>query len=170
MANRSIHIFIPGTADTAGTATANINMYIYQINALNLHMAMHFSFGRGSFLALSAAGHAEGPRIYSKAQAWAPAGLRGALTGRSKSRGAGSFRGITFRRDRAKQDDGNPHKINDHRRSSHVLLCITARISGAATLQQQPRFNLCPLCSTSGDSVRVCPCVPSDLPGYMIGC
>ena len=49
----------------------------------------------------------QGARVYTFAQAWAPAGLCGACSGLSTSRGAGSSPGIAFRRARAKQDDGN---------------------------------------------------------------
>ena len=71
------------------------------------------------FLALSAVGHAVGGGSVHYTQVWAPAGLRGARSGRSKSRRAGSFRGIVFRRARAKQDDGNPHRTSD----SQIFAC-----------------------------------------------
>ena len=65
--------------------TANIR-YGHARNALFLHVGKLFSSGRrGAFLALSAAaGRARGPRALT-AQVWAPAGLRGACSGRSKS-------------------------------------------------------------------------------------
>ena len=69
-----------------------------------------FSSGRGSFLALSAAGHAGGPRVLT-APVWAPAGLRGACSGRSKSRELESNHGIAFRRARASQAHGNAQYI-----------------------------------------------------------
>ena len=50
----------------------------------------------------------QGPRVYTPEQDWSPARFRGACNGRSKSRGAGSFRGIAFRRARAEQVHGNP--------------------------------------------------------------
>ena len=59
-----------------------------------------FSSGRGSFLALSAAGHVH------LAQVWAPAGLRGARPGRSKWGELVSNHGIAFRRARASRDNG----------------------------------------------------------------
>ena len=68
--------------------------------------------------------------MYITSQVWAPAGLRGACSGRSKSRRAGSYRGLAFRRP-AKQDRGNPHNTNDQQvfACSDVLLCMTARTS-----------------------------------------
>ena len=63
--------------------------------------------GHGSFLALSAAGHAGGPRVLT-AKVWPPDGLRGACSGRSKSRELASNYGIAFRRARANQAHGNP--------------------------------------------------------------
>ena len=73
-------------------------------------MATHFFSGRGSFLALSAAGHAGGPRVIT-AQVWAPAGLRGACSGLSKSRELASNHGIAFRRPRANQAHRKPRTV-----------------------------------------------------------
>ena len=57
-------------------------------------------------------GHA-GARVYTTAQVWVPAGLRGACSGRSQSRNLASNRGEAFRRVRAKQDDGSPTVLHD---------------------------------------------------------
>ena len=59
-----------------------------------------YSSGRGSFLVLSAAGHARGPRV-QRAQVWDPAELRGACSGDSKSRKLATNHGIRFRPPRA---------------------------------------------------------------------
>lgn len=68
----------------------------------------HFFISRpGCFLALSAAGHGGGPRVHT-AQVLAPAEPRDTCSGRSKPRNLASNRGGAFRRDRAKQDNGNP--------------------------------------------------------------
>ena len=50
-------------------------------------------------------------------------------------------------------------KRNDHGRFSRVLLCVTARTSRAATLQQQTRFKLLPLWQQQTVLVPVCACV-----------
>ena len=50
-------------------------------------------------------------------------------------------------------------KYVNHGRFSHVLLCITARTSRAATLQQPPRFKLFPLWQQRLMLLRVCACV-----------
>ena len=80
---------------------------MYQINALFLNIGHLLRSGRGPFLALSVAGHARGPPVHC-AKGWAPGGLRGGRSGRSKSRELGSYHGITFHRARASQDDGKP--------------------------------------------------------------
>ena len=60
---------------------------------------------RGSFLALSAPGHAGGPPVHW-AQVWVPGGLRGACSGCSKSRNLASNHGVALRGARAEQDIG----------------------------------------------------------------
>ena len=72
-----------------------------------LHIVKLFSYGRGSFLVLSAAGDAGGLRVHT-AQVWAPAEVRGTCSGRSKSRNLASNHGVAFRGVRAEQDDGKP--------------------------------------------------------------
>ena len=47
-----------------------------------------------------------GARLYTTAQDWVPGGLRGACSGRSKSRHLASNRGVAFRGARAVYDDG----------------------------------------------------------------
>ena len=49
----------------------------------------------------------DGARLYSTAQVWVPGGLRGACSGRSKSRHLASNHGVAFRGARAEQDNGN---------------------------------------------------------------
>ena len=72
-----------------------------------MHIGNLFSSGRGSFLALAAAS-TQGGRVYTMPHIWDPGGLRGACSERSKSRRAGSSRGIVFRPAKAKQVQGNP--------------------------------------------------------------
>ena len=94
------------------------SLHVYEVytKLIVLHIGHHFSAGRGSFLALSAAGRA---RVYTTAQVWVPAGPRGACSGRSKSRNLASNRGKAFVPARAKQDDGNSHELRVHK----ILLC-----------------------------------------------
>ena len=68
-------------------------------------------------------GERRGERVCTKAQAWPPAGVRRACSGRSKPRGAGPFSRIVLRRPRAKQGDKNPHE-NNHSRSCHGFCCV----------------------------------------------
>ena len=55
-----------------------------------------FSGARGSFSRSRLRG-TQGTRLYTTTQVWVPAGLRGACSGRSKSRNLASDRGIAFR-------------------------------------------------------------------------
>ena len=64
--------------------------------------------GRGSFLALSAAGHVGGPSVHYGASVSPGRAPWRALSGRSKSRDLASIRGIAFRRARANQAHGIP--------------------------------------------------------------
>ena len=66
-------------------APQNTYPYYYVALCFFLDSCTLFSGARGSFLALSAAG-TQGGRLYTTAQAWVPGGLRGACSGRSKSR------------------------------------------------------------------------------------
>ena len=50
----------------------------------------------------------QGARVYTTAQLWAPAGLRGTCSQRSESRNMASNRGEASRPARAKQTHGNP--------------------------------------------------------------
>lgn len=100
------------TCDTTVPYIVNV----FCTKALFPHIVNLFFSDRESFLALSAAGNAGGaaftphPRLGR-----APWGV---LWG-SNSRRAGSFRGITFRRARAKQDD---EKRSTNRKGSHYFL------------------------------------------------
>ena len=49
-----------------------------------LRIGNPFFSGRGTLGTLSAPGHVRGPRVYTTVQVWAPAGLHGACSGRSK--------------------------------------------------------------------------------------
>ena len=78
---------------------------------------MHFTFlpfarfspAPASLFSRSRLRGTQGARVYSTAQVWAPTGLSGAFSGRSKSRNLASNHGIGFRPARASQDNGNPH-------------------------------------------------------------
>ena len=50
----------------------------------------------------------QGGRLYSTGQVWVPGGLRGACSGRSKSRNMAINHGVAFRGARAEQDYGKP--------------------------------------------------------------
>ena len=50
----------------------------------------------------------QGARLYTAAQVWVPGGVRGACSGRSKSRNLASNHGVAFRGARAEQDNGKP--------------------------------------------------------------
>lgn len=82
--------------------------------------------------------------------------------------------GSRIHRARSKQNDGNPHKNENQQVFECVLLCVTAHTSEETTLQQQRRFKLFPLITANRASesvracVRVCACVPSDLPGLQV--
>ena len=92
-------------------------------------------------------------------QVWAPAGLPWWVLWVFEAARAASNHGVAFGRVRVKQDDGNPHKRNDHGRFSHVLLCTTAHTSGVATLQQQSRFKVFPLRQQQTVLPHACVCV-----------
>ena len=97
-------------ADTSITiAVCNFSLIYYNVylpNALFLGVGPLLSWGRGSFLELSAAGHAEA-RVCTRRKIWARPGS-GACSGRSKSRDLASNRGVAFARVRASQDNGKP--------------------------------------------------------------
>ena len=95
------------------TVDLKIMMYTWYVHVpivVFLHIAMHCFSSRCVFFAFSAAGHAGGLAVRFT-QVSSPAGLRGARSGRSKSRQAGSFRGIAFRRVRDNQATGNPQIV-----------------------------------------------------------
>ena len=81
----------------------------------------------------------QGDRVYTTARVWAPAGLRAASSGRSKSRELPLFHGIGFRRARTKQDDGNPHDLNDPGRFSCVVLCVNSSHHAWSSDHFEPR-------------------------------
>ena len=85
-------------------------MYLY---ALFLHIGKLLFSGLGSFRPLSAAGHAGGPPEHCCKRKFGPrpGRLRGARSGRSKSRHLVSNHVIGFRQARASRDNGKPtHK------------------------------------------------------------
>ena len=122
------------------------------------------------------------PRVFSRALTAGHAGSPCAHNGARLGPGRAPWRAIwafhvagswLFTRDRfpphrtrPKQVDGNPHNRTHHGRFSHDLLCITARTSGAAALQQQPRFKLFPLWQQRAVLLRVCACVCPCVPSY----
>ena len=53
----------------------------------------------------------QGTRPHATVQVWVPAGLRGACSGRSKSRNLASNDGIALRPARANQARANPHNV-----------------------------------------------------------
>ena len=69
----------------------------------------------------------QGGRLYTTAQVWIQAGLRGACSGRSKSRNLGSNHGVAFRGARAERDNGKPT----------YQLFRSIAVKRAATQQQQ---------------------------------
>lgn len=70
--------------------------YVYIQIAHLSHIGNLLFHGRGSFVTISTAGNTGRPPEHPT-QVWAPARLRGARSGCSKSWRAGSFRGIAFR-------------------------------------------------------------------------
>ena len=81
----------------AGVSYSTIYYLLRQIDSF----PVLFSLGRGSFSPSRL-------RVYTTAQAWVPAGLRGACSGPSKSRNLASYRGEGFRPVRAKKAYGTP--------------------------------------------------------------
>ena len=81
----------------------------YYVPKLTLFGHWHFfcSSARGSFLVLSVAGHAGGPRDHW-VQAWALGEVRGTCSGVSKPRKLVNNHGIDFRPARANQAPANP--------------------------------------------------------------
>ena len=98
-----------------------------------------------SFLALSAAAHAEGPRVHYGASL-APGRAPWRVLWTFKAAQAGSFHWIAFRRARAKQAHENPH----------LSFFIFSPLFRSAAVQQpskatQPRYN-----STRASSFSLC--------------
>ena len=86
-------------------------------------------------------GARQGPSYVLTAQVWAPAGLRGACSGRSKCLELASNHGIAFRQARTNQVHGKPHKSP----AGFVCfaVCNSSRLRGshvttAASLQAFP--------------------------------
>ena len=73
----------------------------------------------------------QGAFLHTTVQVWVPGGLRGACSGRSKSRKLASIHGVAFRGAGAEQDNGKP---------TCQLFCSTAvktLLCGSHVLQQQ---------------------------------
>ena len=116
-----------------------------------------FSSGRGSFLARSAGGHAGGKHVLT-AQVWAPAGLRGARSGRSKSRRAGSFAGVLS----AEPEPSGTVEIHTKKGQQFFFACPAvhnsshlrdSHVTTAASLQAFP------FVAATNDASAVCACV-----------
>ena len=70
----------------------------------------------------------QGGRLYTTAQVWVQAGLRGACSRSSKSRELASNHGIAFRRARAEHDNGTPHNKNEKQIFAFSLLCLSTSV------------------------------------------
>lgn len=105
-------------------------------------MAMNFSSGRGFFLALSADGHAGGPRVHYGASVAPRRSV--AYAGRSKPGELARNHRIAFRRARAKQDHGNP-KISTVYSSCYCITLSFQLSSFPAMVQQQSHIEVSPL-------------------------
>ena len=98
-----------------------------------------FSSGRGSFLLLSGAGRARGPRVYT-AQVWTPGrGLCACSGGFIVAKNREVNYGVCFRRARACRDKRNPHNL--------ILFFlgggkIFASAAAAAAVSHSPAFQL----------------------------
>ena len=142
-------------------------IFVHVPNALLLHIRDRFSSGRGSFLALSTAGHAEGPRLH-QAQVRPTAGLCGACFERSKSRELASNHGVGFRRARAVEDDGNPTFQSFIFAPLPLLYhaCVTPSLMLSSSLlcgshgQNSSRTSSSSLCDGQRRCVFVCVCLP----------
>ena len=98
-----------------------------------------FSSAGGSFLVFSAAGprHAGGPRAHT-AQVWAPAEVRAASSGGSKSRKLASNHKIRFRRPRASQAHRNPkHFRNFEIAPPDLLECVPLQATSTITTSKR---------------------------------
>ena len=68
-----------------------------------------------------------GARLYTTAQVWVPGRLRGACSGRSKSRNLASNHGVAFRRAKAEQDNGKPTAAVVERSNTVTIASIFPR-------------------------------------------
>ena len=75
------------------------------------YLVQYFSLAAAVFFSRSRLRGAQGGRLYTTAQVWVPAGLRGVCFARLKSRNLVSNRGIAFRPARANQACANPLHI-----------------------------------------------------------
>ena len=142
--------------DLKSTTSRRKTLYViilYVRQSFFLDTCTLFSGGRGSFLALLTAGRAGGPSAHHGASS-APAGLRGACSGRSNSPNMASSHGVAFRGARAEQDNGKP---------THWLFCYCRKISlfcgGHCTISSRTSSWREPLLCVCGHSVcvyRVC--------------
>ena len=97
-------------------------LHAYVPHARFLHIFMPGSVGLGRFSRCRLRG-TQGARVYTTAQVWGPAGLRGARSGRSKSRDPASNQGIAFRLAESRRTLETPQ------RNVFVLLLYPARIT-----------------------------------------
>ena len=105
-----------------------------------------------------------GGRVYSTVQVWAPAGLRGACSGRSKLRELALFHGIAFR-DASTPSRRGPWEPLIFSYFALVLLDHTVPPAPKLCTLRQRRYNSSrtssfPLCDGHGRCFYVCTCVP----------
>ena len=120
-----------------------------------------FSPAHVGFFARSRLQGTQGARLYTKAQAWVPGGLRGARSGRSKSQNLASIHGVTFCGAKAEQDNGKPTCQLFYSTVVKALYLV------AATVQEQSHIkfawtttSVCGHCiSVSAVCCNTCACV-----------
>ena len=97
----------------------------------------------------------QGGSVYTTAQVWAPAGLRGPCSWTSKSRELASNHGIAFRRARANQAHGKPQSVifsGFHLSAAGSEALPRQPSKSLAATVHQPRFKLFALTATNGVS------------------
>ena len=150
------------------TGTSYCNFYSMSKMLFFFPGIRHFALPAAGLFSCSRLRGTQGTRLYTTVQVWVPAGLRGACSGRSKSRNLASDHGVAFRGARAEQDSGKRRchlfcstccKVQQHGSNNRFKL---SSVSQLLTL----RCVCGPLLCVCGDvcvlcvcSVRVCTCV-----------